>query len=65
MPRFSGTDEIGPDTIAVESQNALLRTLWVGESMHAYNFEGFQLGFRFSAKAFRPSRAFSPDCRGS
>jgi hypothetical protein len=30
-----------------------------------YSFEGFQCGFLFSANAFRPSRAFSPDCRGS
>jgi hypothetical protein len=32
---------------------------------HDYSFEGLQFGFRFSANAFRPSRAFSPDCRGS
>jgi hypothetical protein len=45
-------------------QNGLRRN--ASESLvQIYSFEGFQLGFRFSAKAFSPSRAFSPDCRGS
>jgi hypothetical protein len=61
MPYFSGADENGPDVVAVESQNALFTMLWVEDSMSVYSFEGFQVGFRFSAKAFRPSRAFSPD----
>jgi hypothetical protein len=44
---------IAPDAVRCEAIDAL------------YSFEGFQCGFLFSANAFRPSRAFSPDCRGS
>jgi len=53
-----GTRQISDDA------NVIFRVAKVSVNRAIYSFDGFQMGFRFSAKALRPSRAFSPDCRG-